>query len=376
MAKKAVAARRSAKAAVYVEAGKPVEVRSYPVAPPAGDDVRLTLERSGICGTDIHIVEGRLPIPPVFIPGHEFVGRIDALGPKAKQDGLGRPLRAGDLAIACVAKPCGVCFTCRQGETASCLQFGVTNIRSPEEAPHLFGGFAEMLYHPARCLVRIPKGLNLDAVAAFPCAGPTAIRAFDFAGGLSKGELVVVQGTGPVGLFAIAWAARAGCAVIAIGSGARPDRIKLARLLGARHVLDYRKMPEAERLAFVRRFAAQLKRGDGADVVFEASGSPTAIPEGMALCRTLGRYIVPGQYSASGTVAIHPEQITFRALKIVGSGQYKLADIATYLGFLAKNPALQKKFSRCITHRYKVRDAVRALRQASEGRSVKGVFVP
>ena len=364
-----------AHAAVFAKAGKPLEIRAYPLTPPAGTTVLLKLELSGICGTDIHILEGRLPIPPAFIPGHEFIGHIVAMGPRARRDGLGSPLKPGDLAIACVAKPCGACFNCRQGETASCLNFGVTNIRNPDEAPHLFGGFAEMLYQQACYLVKVPPTLDLDAVAAFPCAGPTAIRAFDFAGNLRKGELVVVQGTGPVGLFAIAWAARAGCTVVAIGSGSQPARMRLARRLGADHVLDYRKVPEADRLAFVNKLAARLNRGNGADVVFEASGSPAAIPEGMNLCRTLGRYIVPGQYSASGTVAIHPELITFRALKIIGSGQYKLADIATYLKFLGRHRDLQREFARCITHRYPVRDAVNAIRNASSGQSVKGVFI-
>ncbi len=366
----------NARAAVFTATGEPLEIRTYPLAAPGGSDVLLQLVCSGICGTDIHIMEGRLPIPPGFIPGHEFMGRILARGPDAHRDGLGKTIKPGDIAIACVAKPCGTCFNCRQNETASCLNFGVTNIRNPDEPPHLFGGFAEMLYQPAQNLVKVPAVLDPDAVAAFPCAGPTVIRACDCAGNLEKDELVVVQGTGPVGLFAIAWAARAGCFVVAIGSGSSPERSRLARQLGARHVLDYHTMPPADRLEFIRRLAARRKRGDGADVVIEASGSPSAIPEGMSLCRTLGRYIVPGQYSVSGTVEINPEQITFRALKIVGSGQYKLEDIAIYLTFLTQNPALQKKFARCITHRYKVRDALRAIRHASAGKSVKGVFVP
>ncbi len=367
---------RTARAAVFVKAGQPLEVREYSITPPRGRDVFLRLERSGICGTDLHIVEGRLPIPPAFIPGHEFIGRVLSLGPAARKDGLGRPLRVGDMAIACVAKPCGACFSCRRGETASCLRFGVTNIRSPDEAPHLFGGFAEALYHPAGNLVKLPAGLDPDAVAAFPCAGPTVIRAFDFAGGARRGELVVVQGTGPVGLFAIAWAVKAGCTVVAIGSGSNLARMRLARRLGAAKVLDYRKVPEADRLAFVRRLAERMKRGDGADVVVEASGSPAAIPEGMNLCRTLGRYLVPGQYSASGKVQIQPELLTFRALRIVGSGQYKLADIAVYLRFLARHKDMQAEFARCITHRYRVAEARAAMANASAGVSVKGVFVP
>ena len=365
---------RTALAAVFSQAGQPLELKSFPITGPKGDMALLRLVLSGICGTDTHIIESRLPIPPPFIPGHEFIGTVERLGARAKTDGLGRTLHVGDTVIACVANPCGTCFNCRQGESANCLHFGVTNLRDPKEAPHLFGGFAEMLYQPAATLVRIPRGLPVLAVAAFPCAGPTAIHGFSRAGGLAKGELVVVQGTGPVGLFAIAFARAAGCRVAAIGSAANPARMALARRLGAERVWDYRAGSSDSRCAEVKQWAGRFKRGDGADVVFEASGAPSAIPEGLGMVRTLGRYIVPGQYSASGPVAINPEQITFKALTVVGSSQYALADIKAYLSFLKKNPQLHRLFANCITHRYPVADAVRACADASAGRAVKAVF--
>jgi threonine dehydrogenase-like Zn-dependent dehydrogenase len=364
-----------ARAIVFTGPKRRLSIRTFPVLPPAPGQAVLRLLQSGICGTDVHILAGRLPLPFArLILGHEFIGSVAALGSSSLRDGLGRPLRRGDTVIACVALPCGKCFNCRRGETASCLQFGVTYFRDPQEPPHFFGGFAEYLHSPTENLVKVPRGVALDAVAAFPCAGPTAIRAFDFAGGLERGELVVVQGTGPVGLFAVAWAARAGCRVVAIGSRSNPARMKLARRLGARLVFDYRRSSEASRAEAVRSLARKLGRGDGADVVVEATGSPAAIPEGLNLVRTLGRYIVPGQYSASGGVEIQPQLITFKAIKVVGSAQYKLADIGTYLRFLAGDRHLQKLLAGCITHRYAVSEANQALAAASRGRAVKAVF--
>lgn len=366
-----------AMAAVFLPAGRRLETRGYPVLPPGPGQVLLRLQRSGICGTDVHILAGRLTLSgKELILGHEFIGSVEMLGTPGLRDGLGRRLRRGDLAIACVAQPCGRCFNCRRGETASCLEFGVTYLRDPGEAPHFHGGFAEVLHCPAQNLVRLPPGVDLDAAAAFPCAGPTALRAFDFAGGLAKGELVVVQGTGPMGLFAVAWAARAGCTVAVIGSGSNPARLRLARRLGAKPVFDFRRTDPAERLKAVRALAAKLGRGDGADVVFEASGAPSAIPEGLDLVRTLGRYIVPGQYSSSGGVEIQPQLITFKAIKIIGSGQYKLDDVAAYLRFLSKHHELQKVFAACVTHRHPVEEAGAALAAAAEGRAIKAVLVP
>lgn len=363
------------KAAVFTGANTALEIREYPVSLPREGEVGVSLERSGICGTDVHIHEGRLAIPGPFIPGHEFIGTVDALGKGAVHDGRGKKLKRGDRVIVSVAIPCGTCFSCRTGETASCLNFGVTYLKDPDQPPHLFGGFAEYVFAPAGNCVKVPRTVDLDAVAAFPCAGPTALRAFEYAGGLTGDELVVVQGTGPVGLFAIAWAARAGCRVAAIGSGSNPVRLKLARRLGAARIFDYRKVPIEKRLDAVQRMAKRMGRGDGADVVFEASGAPAAIPEGLNLVRTRGRYVVPGQYSDSGTIAIAPHLITFKAITIVGSGQYKTADVAAYVEFLKRNRDVQKTFAACITHKYQVSQTNQALKNASAGTSVKGVLV-
>jgi threonine dehydrogenase-like Zn-dependent dehydrogenase len=352
-----------------------LEIKSYPVTAPAKGQALLSLEASGICGTDLHILKGRLGIPGPLILGHEFIGRIEALNGTAPRDGLGRRLKKGDAVAACVAVPCGRCFSCQRGETASCMQFGVTYLKDPDTAPHFHGGYAEYLYSPLANLVKIPAGVSVNAAAAYPCAGPTIIRACAYGGGLEKGELVVVQGTGPVGLFAIAWAAAAGCVVAAIGSGSSPHRLKLAKSFGAKVVLDYRAQPAAERAAAIQALACKLGRGDGADVVIEASGAPAAVPEGLGLLRTRGRYLIPGQYSASGAITIQPESITFRALRLIGSGQYTLADLGAYFDFLKKRPSLQRKFAASITHRFTVDQAEAALAAVDAGKPGKAVFV-
>jgi threonine dehydrogenase-like Zn-dependent dehydrogenase len=99
------------------------------------------------------------------------------------------------------------------------------------------------------------------------------------------------------------------------------------------------------------------------------------VPEGLGLVRTRGRYVVPGQYSDSGQVAIAPHLITFRALRIIGSGQYTLADVAAYLEFLQSHEALQAAVAQAITHRWPVARATEALRAAAAGQSLRAVFV-
>ena len=360
--------------AVFHGAGREFELREFEVAKPAGDAVGLKLVSSGICGTDVHIHQGFLKMPdfPLII-GHEFIGEIDAVGPEAATDALGRQLHIGDRVVACVAIPCGKCFNCLRGETASCLAFGVTYARNVEEEPHFHGGFSEYLFSPAKNLVRIPEGVDPFAAAAFPCGGPTVIRSCAYGGGLEKEEIVVVQGNGSLGLFALAWAKSQGCRVIMIGSAANPQRMELTRLLNPDLFFDYRGNTPEEIREKIMTYATDLKRGDGADVVMETSGSADAFPFGLTLLRTRGRYFVPGQYSDRGPVSIPPHMITFRALRILGSGQYTMADIGTYLGFLAEHPDLQTIF-RKLVGKYRVDEANRAMADAAAGNVVKAVF--
>lgn len=359
---------REAKAVVFSSPSRKMELRSFPVGTPAVNEVLLKLHRSGICGTDVHICEGRLPLPNgEVIIGHEFIGHIDTLGGNVKTDALGVPVKKGDLAIVCVAIPCGKCVNCLKGETSSCMSFGVTYMKSPAEAPHFHGGYGEYVFAPSANIVKIPSNVSADAASAFPCVGPTMIRAFKYGGGAVKGELVAVQGTGAMGLFAIAWAKAHGCRVVAIGSMKNQKRNELAKRLGAEKIIDFRSGTTTDR--------AKAIGGNGADMVIETSGAPSSFAEGLELLRIRGRYLVPGQYSNSGGVEIQPQLITFKALQVIGSGQYNLSDVAEYLEFIGKNPELAAIFAECSAFKFRVEDFESAFAAVKAGECIKAVFV-
>ena len=362
------------KCAVFNGAGQELSILEYEVTPPASGYAGLKLVSSGICGTDVHIHEGRIAMRKIpLILGHEFIGEIDSLGTENAHDALGNPLKVGDRAIACVAIPCGKCFNCLAGETASCLNFSVTYAKDVNEPPHFHGGFSEYLYSPIANLVKLPAELDPFAAAAFPCGGPTIIRACTYGGGLQPGELVVIQGNGSLGLFAAAYAKAAGCHVMVIGSGKNAMRSELTLAMKPDRFFDFRKDSQDTIRDAIFNYAKELNRGNGADVVIETSGGADAFPFGLTLLRTRGRYFVPGQYSNRGDVSIPPHLITFRALQIFGSGQYTMADLGKYIDFLAKNMELQNIFRKMVST-FPVSEINTAFKAAENGDTIKAVL--
>jgi len=365
-------------AAVFHEPRKPLEIRRVAVPDVPEGMALVDLVSSGICGTDVHIYEGAIGIPGPFIPGHEFLGRVAAVNPLLGEpavDCVGHEVKAGDLAAVNVIEPCGQCLLCRTGGAASCLNLitSLTYTRSPDEAPYLHGGYAEATICPIRYLHRLPDGLPEDVAAAFLCAGPTVVRAMTYGGGVAEGEHVVVQGSGPVGLFAVLWAERRGAkSVTLIGSSSRPERLTLALELGAGTVLDIRSTTVEERRARV----LETTGGIGADLVLEGSGSPAAVPEGLGLLRPRGRYLLAGQYSDRGNVPLPVHQITFQALQVLGSAQFTSGDRQADFEFLLSVRDDWETIRRVVTHRYAVKDANKALEAVRSGQAVKAVLIP
>lgn len=358
-----------AQALVFLSPERRFELREYPIPEPAPGHVLLRLYRSGICGTDMHFRSGALAIGGAErVLGHEFIGKVEALGAGVAADVFGRKLSVGDTALVCVAIPCGGCANCRRGETSSCMNFSTTNRLEPAR---LAGGFASHQFAPASNVVRVPDGLDAAAISAFSCAGPTLMRQAEYGGGAAEGETVIVQGTGAMGLFAVAWAKAKGCRVAATGSLKNARRVELAKRLGAEEVFDYR-APAPERLAAIRGFAGG-EGGGGIDLAIETSGAPASFAEALDMLRIRGRYWVPGQYSNSGGVEIEPQKITFKALRITGSGQYNLDDVRRYFDFVAEHPEPARVFPECVST-FALEDFEKAFAAVEAGETMKAAF--
>jgi len=322
------------KAALFEGAEKPFRVQEFPVSAPQPGQALLRLIATGVCGTDVHIHHGRLSQPTPLIIGHEFIGEIVALGSDSDA------FQAGDRVIFNMAKPCGKCKLCRTGDSANCLSFTVAYARNPMEAPHFFGGFAEYCYAQAEpaSLIKIPAHVDAFAAALFPCAGPTIIHSLKL-GGIFENkaagvETAVVQGAGPLGLFAALWLAQ--CGVPEIYVTVRDKNSSRAKLIT--------EMTNAT-VCTAEEMDQKVAEGFAADVCIECSGAPVAFLSGCNLLRNRGKYLVPGQYSNSGSVPLEPQMITFKALQIIGSSQYDSTDVQSYIDFLSEHAQVAAKMT-------------------------------
>jgi threonine dehydrogenase-like Zn-dependent dehydrogenase len=363
----------TAKAVVMTEFQQPLELREYPLPEKIEPGAALVkIKMAGICGTDVHLWKGQLPIPRPLILGHETVGIIEQLGDGLETDWSGQPLREGDRVTWSAGMLCGHCHQCaviaQPTRCANRSAYGITF--NSDEAPHLSGGYAEYIYlRPDTAIFKLAD-VSAEAVIGAGCALVTAIHGLERMG-LEWGDSVVIQGSGPVGLSALAIAKSSGAANVIVIGGPAP-RLELARTFGADHVIDIEEIADsATRLERVR----SLTNGLGADAVIECVGAPAVVPEGFEMCREGGKYLVLGHYGDAGATPINPHVITRKQLTIYGSWASEPRHMAAAIKFLGSQGE-RFPFHQLVSHRFPLDRAFEALQTTAQWASSKSVIVP
>jgi threonine dehydrogenase-like Zn-dependent dehydrogenase len=365
---------RTASASVLEHFKGPLVLRDFPVPSTIEPGAALVrTEMAGICGTDVHLWKGELPVALPLILGHETVGRIEQLGSGLDIDWTGQSLCVGDRITWNSAISCGRCFYCtekRQPTRCPARRAYGIGYRC-DQPPHFLGGYAQVHYlRPGTTIFKIPDELPTEAVVGAGCALITAIHGIERLQ-LGWHESIVVQGAGPVGISALAVAKSAGARQIIVIGGPK-HRLKLATRFGADHVIDLEEVKTAaDRIAAVR----QLTRGYGADVVLECAGVPAAVPEGMEMCCDGGKYLVLGHYCDAGPVMWNPHVITRKQLQVYGSWSSEPRHLKTAIEFLRQNQR-EFPFDTLVTHRFSLDQANEAMATTAEWQSAKSVLVP
>jgi threonine dehydrogenase-like Zn-dependent dehydrogenase len=362
-----------ARASVLEQFKSPLALREFPLPSIEPGAALVRTEMAGICGTDVHLWKGELKIALPVILGHETVGTIEQLGDGLDRDWNGAPLAAGDRITWTSTISCGKCFYCAEKKQPTrCPQRRAYGIGYRcDEQPHFLGGYAEFHYlRRGSNIFKIPADLSTESVIGAGCALITAIHGVERTG-INWQDIVVVQGAGPVGISALAVAKSAGASKVIV-LGAPAARLEMAKRFGADDVIniDEVKTPEA-RVAAVK----DLSRGYGADVVLECVGHPSAITEGMEMCRDGGKYLVLGHYCDAGPVMWNPHIITRKQLQVYGSWSSEPRHMRAAIGFLR---AHQEKFpfNAMVTHRFPLERTNEALETTAKWISAKSVIVP
>jgi threonine dehydrogenase-like Zn-dependent dehydrogenase len=364
----------TAKASVLEQFKAPLVPREFPVPDRLEPGAALVrTEMAGICGTDVHLWRGELPIALPVILGHETVGRLEALGGGLERDWTGQPLRVGDRVTWNSSTSCGRCFYCAEKrQPTRCPHRRAYGIGYRcDQPPHWLGGYAEFhCLRPGATIFKLPDALPTEAVIGAGCALITAIHGVERTG-IAWRDRVVVQGAGPVGLAALAVAKSAGAGQVILVGGPKP-RLEMAHRFGADHVIDLDECrAPADRIARVR----ELTGGYGADAVLECVGQPGAVVEGMEMCRDGGKYLILGHYCDAGPVSWNPHVVTRKQLQVIGSWSSEPRHLKQALEFLAATPD-RFPFAAMVSHRFPLDRANDALQTTARWESFKSVMVP
>lgn len=221
------------RAAVVNAFGEALEVEDRPIPTPGPQEVLVRLEASGLCHTDIHAWRGDWPVKPTppFVPGHEGVGIVEAIGPEVTR------VSEGDrVAIPWLASACGSCEHCVAGWETLC--------ESQENSGYsIDGAYAEYALADSRYVGIVPDGVDPLEAAPLTCAGVTTYKAVKVAG-TAPSDLVAVFGIGGLGHLAMQYAQIAGGTVVAVDL--LEDKLELARQLGATYTVNAREQDPVE----------------------------------------------------------------------------------------------------------------------------------
>lgn len=298
--------------------------------PSPGDfEVLCRVERVGICGTDVHMIQGDYPMWPAyypFTPGHEWSGQIVQLGAGAEDFGWA----VGDRVAGTSHAPCGYCLRCLGGNYNLCLQYDNPALHS-HYGHTKQGCYADLVVHSIRSIFRLPESVDFDAGAV---ADPASIALHCARRGeVDAGDVVAVFGAGPVGILAAEAARALGASrVIFLGRGPRVD---VVRDLGYEAV-------DTESGDPVAAFRAMVPQG--AHVVLDAAGTAVSVPVCLSIlarggrCATVGIPTADLSVDLSGLVLDELELVGCRAaagemapaLDMIGDGRMRAASLITH----------------------------------------------
>ncbi len=296
------------KAAVLEEYHRPLVIRERDLAAPGPGEVTVEVRACGLCMTDVHISEGRVPTVQLpLVPGHEFAGVVSRLGP-----GVDR-CAVGERVTVCVDVNCGRCDFCLRGETNRCPFLKRIGFERD-------GGMGELVNVPAANLERIADGVSFEKAAIIPDAVASMYRSLKTVAGIGVGSTVAILGVGGLGMQGVKIARLLGARVTCTDIDDR--KLERARGFGAEHTIN----PDRE------SFLDAARRIGSFDVVVDNVGRKETVCEAVVACRNGGKVIAMGYVDA--TLEIPSYDIVIREKQVLGSRAITRAEFRELVGLV------------------------------------------
>ena len=292
--------------AAVLESTSLLRFRAAPIPAPNPGQVRLRIEASGLCGTDVHLWRGLYGAPLPLVLGHEGVGIVDAVGP-----GVERPRLGDRVGVPWMQGSCGACVECRAGRRRFCV--------SPANWMVNGGANADYALAEAEACVAIPEGLSPIVAAPLFCAGHTAFAALD-AGGAKPGSRVAIIGMGGLGHLAVQLASQRGCQVFAVTS----DPTKLGEM----------KRWGAHTATASDDAVSELARAGGVDVIVSTTTDPSAAGRLVPALRPEGKLALAGL--GENPLTVDAAALVQRGVSIVPVVPGGTAQLRAVLGMAAE----------------------------------------
>jgi S-(hydroxymethyl)glutathione dehydrogenase/alcohol dehydrogenase len=358
------------KAAVMRANNVPLEIEDVDIDSPGPGEVLVKTVASGICHSDLHVIEGGLPMPPPCVLGHEPAGIVEEIG-----EGV-TDVVPGDHVIGCITSWCGVCKFCTGGRPYLCpTQFAG---RPPEAKSRLsangdpimqfanLSSFAEKMLVPQRSLVKIRDDMPLDRASLIGCGVTTGLGAALNTVNIPAGASVAIIGCGGVGLSALQGARITGAGKI-IAVDAQPWKFDIARKLGATDCVDASKDDPVA--------AVQALTGGGADFVFECIGLVPTVQQAVAMTGRGGTTVLVGVVPVTEMVPISASDLTLQEKNITGSYMGSNAfrfDMPKYIEFYLDG---RLHLDEMISSRIKIEEVNDALDLMRKGEAARQVIM-
>jgi S-(hydroxymethyl)glutathione dehydrogenase / alcohol dehydrogenase len=360
------------KAAIFRKPHEPLTIESVEIDKPSGREVLVRTAATGVCHSDLHVVDGqgRWPLDRPIVLGHEGAGVVEAVGADVTT------LRPGDHVVACLSGFCGSCAQCLAGHPNLCVGGLVTR---PDAAPPRLSqqgeplrqfigisSYAERMLLHENSVVKIDPALPLDRAALVGCGVLTGVGAALRTSGLQAGQTVAVFGCGGVGL-AIVQGARIGGARQIIGVDVFDGKLEMAKRVGATHVVN---SANDDPVTAVRA----LTGGAGVDHAFEAVGNARLVRQAIESLAIRGTATIVGVLPPDATIefpwmAIRPECRVQTSR--MGSNRFRL-DIPLYLEFYRQGRLLLDEM---VTRRGRLEDINEAFRAMKAGEVARTVLL-